>query len=114
MMMNIIFNYRYCDSGNYKNNNFLVFSNPQKLSLAEIESAIKSKLIDGEYFYHTQFNVPAIFTEYVNPHDDPSWHEFVGVEETEECPTHHVSIQEFIQLISKGHHASLITNNGYF
>lgn len=49
LLNNIRFSYLYRDYGNYKLFGETVFSNPEKLSLTEIEDQIKSKLIDGEF-----------------------------------------------------------------
>lgn len=81
-MPNIQFNYRYRDSANYKKHGFVVFANPQNLSLEAVESIIKTRLIDGEFFYADEWNLPELFLETCDFRFDPTWHEFENIEFT--------------------------------
>ncbi|WP_259069037.1 hypothetical protein HDF24_05590 [Mucilaginibacter sp. X4EP1] len=83
-MPNIKFNYLYRDSGNYKKFGSVVFSNPTNIELAEIEKLFKSKLIDELWFYANEWNLPELFTENLDFIIDPTWHEFEGLEYTNE------------------------------
>lgn len=46
----IQFNYLHRDSGNWKKYGCKKFSNPEQLSIEEIEQKIRQNLIDREYF----------------------------------------------------------------
>ncbi len=72
------FNYLYRDSGNYKKFGSKLFSNPDQLSLEEIERNIRQNLIDHEYFYPDKVGIKRFkFHRYL---DDYSWYEFESVE----------------------------------
>jgi len=83
-MPNIKFNYRYRDGANYKRFNSVIFANPTGIDLSTLEDIIRSKLIDETYFYADEWGLPEIFTETWHFRNDPSWHEFEGVEFTED------------------------------
>lgn len=87
-MPNIKFYYLYRDSGNYKNFGYVVIDNPKNLSLAEFNAAIKSRLIDGEYFYANEWNFPDLRFSNLDIDNDPTWHEFWKIELTEGLATH--------------------------
>ena len=55
---NIKFNYLYRDGGNYKKFYSIIFDNNQSVSVDALETLIKSKLIDGEWFYAAVFYQP--------------------------------------------------------
>ncbi len=85
-MKNIKFNYMYRDSGNYKNYGFIIFKNPEKLSLIFIEQEIRKRLIDAEFFEPSKVKIPQLVNNDF-PYDsdlDHSWNEFVSIEETDE------------------------------
>ena len=54
---NIRFSYLYRDYGNYKLFGATIFSNPENLSVSEIEVRIKAKLIDGEFFNPEEWGI---------------------------------------------------------
>ncbi|MBS1527442.1 MAG: hypothetical protein JST19_17475 [Bacteroidetes bacterium] len=62
-MPNIKFSYLYRDGGNYKKFDSVVFPNPDNRNLSEIESLIRSKLIDETWFYADEWRVPELFLE---------------------------------------------------
>ena len=78
-MPNIKFSYSYRDSANYKNFDFIIFQNPDNISLSDLEQLIISKLIDKTFFYANQWNVPSIYSIYFDPDIDPTWHEFENI-----------------------------------
>lgn len=88
MPINIKFSYLYRDAGNYKNYGEVVLANPDDLSLGEIETLIRSKLIDGLWFCADQFGLPDLhFGDWDNGLDH-AWHEFEAVSYTNEpCDT---------------------------
>lgn len=59
-MLNIKFNYRYRDSGNYKNYGYVILANPDNLELSEIENLIRAKLTDETWFYADQFGITGV------------------------------------------------------
>jgi hypothetical protein len=74
----IRFNYLHRDSGNWKKFGHKLFSNPEHLTLEEIEQKIRQNLIDQEYFYPEQVGIKKFrFHRYL---DDYSWYEFESVE----------------------------------
>jgi len=74
----IRFNYLHRDSGNWKKFGYKLFSNPEQLTIEEIEQRIRQNLIDREYFYPEQAGIKKFkFHRYS---DDYSWYEFESVE----------------------------------
>jgi len=74
----IRFNYLHRDSGNWKKFGCKLFSNPEHLSLEDIEKKVRQNLIDQEYFYPDQVGIKKFkFHRYL---DDYSWYEFESVE----------------------------------
>lgn len=74
----IRFNYLYRDSGNWKKFGSKKFSNPEQLSIKEIEHNIRQNLIDGEFFYPNQFGIKKF--KFHRHLDDYSWYEFDSVD----------------------------------
>jgi len=100
-MSNIKFSYLYRDGSNYKKYDSVVFSNPDGIDVAELENLIRSKLIDGEFFYATEWSLPEFFTEYVDFRIDPTWHEFVALAYTDEPANALCGLVEFMELIGR-------------
>lgn len=74
----IRFNYLHRDSGNRKKFGSKLFSNPDQLTLEEIENKIRQNLIDREYFYPDQVGIKKFkFHRHLN---DYSWYEFESIE----------------------------------
>jgi len=96
--MNIKFSYLYRDGSNYKNHNQIVFSNPNSRTIQEIEKIIREKLIENQWFYCKEWNVPDMhFSEFnYSSQIDHDWHEFESIEETIETVTGSVSIDQFL------------------
>lgn len=78
--MKLIFSYLYRDAGNFKNFASVVLSNTQQRPLAELEQALRSKLIDGLYFNAAQVNLPSVFFDDYDDELDHDWHEFESLE----------------------------------
>ncbi|MEI6749197.1 MAG: hypothetical protein WCM93_08555 [Bacteroidota bacterium] len=98
---NIKFSYLYRDGGNYKLFGETIFSNPDNLTLTEIESKIKSRLIDGEFFYAKNWSIiPLQFDKY-NEELDHGWHEYESVEITDEVATANHTVKELLKIIEK-------------
>jgi len=74
----IRFNYLHRDSGNWKKFGSKLFSNPEQLTIEEVEQRIRQNLIDREYFYPEQVGIKKFkFHRYL---DDSSWYEFESIE----------------------------------
>jgi hypothetical protein len=84
-MPNIRLSYFYRDSSNYKNFGSVVFANPLNIDLRIVEKHIKSRLIDGCWFYAHPWELPDLRFAAAND-SDPTWHEFESLEYTEELP----------------------------
>jgi len=96
--MNIKFHYLYRDGGNYKQNHFEVFSNRSELSIEEIDTAIRSALIEGGWFYADKWKLKDLHVYKWDESIDHNWHEFDFIENTDEDSTIG-DISEFIRLI---------------
>jgi len=97
MAQNIRFNYLYRDSGNDKMFGFKDFSNPNKLSLDEVQKQIIKKLISGEFFYPAESGIEK-FAFHWNC-DDFSWYELDGIEFVSETKPE-TPVEDFIAGIS--------------
>jgi hypothetical protein len=93
---NINFNYLYRDSSNFKQFGSVIFTNPNNLSIEEVNSILLIRLIDEEYFDHTKFGVPSLFFKDRNV-DDHNWHEYKNIEITDENPTDKRTIEVFLK-----------------
>jgi len=93
---NINFNYLYRDADNFKQFGSVIFSNPNNLSVVEIDNILRSRLIDEEYFNHVKFGVPSLFFKNRSV-DDHNWHEYENVEMTVKNPTDKRTIEEFLK-----------------
>lgn len=98
---NIAFHYLYRDGANYKNFNSIVFNADQSVSLEELKSLIKSKLVCGEWFYVDQWKMPDLHFGTWDNEIDHTFHEFEDIEYTNEVPNTLLSVVEFIDIIKK-------------
>jgi aryl-phospho-beta-D-glucosidase BglC (GH1 family) len=98
-MPNIKFNYLYRDVGNYKNFNSTILENDQSISLKDLESLIKSKLIDGEWFYVDQLKLPDLHFGTWDNEIDHTFHEFESVEYTDEPGNAAFALTEFVGIL---------------
>jgi hypothetical protein len=78
---NIRFRYMYRDASNYKQHGEAIFTNPDHLSLQEIDSRLRTCLQDGEFFIARQVGIEERFFDALYDDDHP-WHEFVQLEAT--------------------------------
>jgi hypothetical protein len=99
--MNIKVVYLYRDYSNYKNWGEIIFENPENISIGTIENQIRECLIEGEWFYAHEWEIPDLHFKTWNIEDDHCWHEFADVEETTEPATTHNSLKEFLQKIKE-------------
>ncbi|SHN25745.1 hypothetical protein [Mucilaginibacter sp. OK098] len=100
-MRNIKFNYLYRDSANYKKYGAVIFANPDNIELSERETLIRSKLIDGQWFYADEWGLPELFGGTFDYRIDPTWHEFEGVEYSNELAIQFIAIEKFKALLEK-------------
>ncbi|MBI5565710.1 MAG: hypothetical protein HY870_12520 [Chloroflexi bacterium] len=85
MTTNVHFEYLYRDGANYKAWGMIVFSNPDHLSVAEIDSRLSQAFNPDSLFVAGQIQVPEIFL-YSNgkvTSDDHCYHEYDHVELTD-------------------------------
>jgi hypothetical protein len=103
--MNIRFSYLYRDFSNYKKFNEIVFLNPTNKTLEEISLFIKDHLIEGEWFYASEWKVSDLHFDNWDSEDDHFLHEFHSVEETYEQPTNNETIEDFLTIIKSAKNA---------
>lgn len=101
MSENIKFTYLYRDAANYKIWNDIVFANPFRVSVEEIESRLRRNFEGEELFVADQIRLPELFpylSGSVNDNDH-CYHEFESVEITTERPNdvHGRSIRRFVE-----------------
>jgi hypothetical protein len=98
----IRFHYLHRESGNWKKFGSKKFSNPEQLTLEEIEKKIRENLIDQEYFYPDQVGIMKFkFHQHL---DDYSWYEFKSVEMLDNIDTSTKvleSVNRFFELIQE-------------
>ncbi|MDP2126020.1 MAG: hypothetical protein Q8K97_01465 [Pseudohongiella sp.] len=83
--MNVKFNYLYRDAGNYKEYGSVVFAAPNQIDLADIDRTIRDALIDREYFVAKTVGIPDLKKLAWDEEIDHSWHEYEGLELTNEA-----------------------------
>jgi hypothetical protein len=96
---NIAFNYLYRDGGNYKKFHSVIFKNDQSISIEELESLIKSKLIYGEWFYADQWQLPDLHFDNWDNELDHTFHEFESVEYSDDEANSVLRLTEFIEIL---------------
>ena len=101
-MSNIKLNYRYHDYANYKNHGEVVFANPDKFSLEQIDATLRTYLLDGEYFYVSRWGLKDLHFEKYDDEIDHPYHEYLDVELTSEPATEPESVTEFLERVIKG------------
>ena len=97
-MPNIKLSYLYRDGANYKNHSFIIFNNPTSIALAEIEAAIRPKLIDDTWFYAEKWSLPDLHFGTWDNEIGHTWHEFDGIEFTDEKGEN--NIEDFVNAIN--------------
>ena len=90
--MNVEFEFRYRDWGNFKRYGAVVFRNQHSLNCAEIRQRVMRASTDGQFFDASHLGVPELFfsDSPFDPDLDHSQHEFCSASETE-LPTNDVS-----------------------
>jgi hypothetical protein len=100
-MSNIKFSYLYRDGANYKNHNSITFDNPDNIEPSALENLIRSKLIDGTWFYVNEWHLPDLHFNTWDQEIDHPWHEFESVEYSDEALEVVFNLKEFIAAIKK-------------
>jgi hypothetical protein len=95
-MANICFHYVYRDTSNYKNWGEVVFQASEDLPLNELEQKIRAALIDGEFFYAENANIPTLYFDIWRESQDVTWHAFSGLSTTNEPATVEGTIEQAI------------------
>jgi hypothetical protein len=89
MSKNILFEYLYRDGSNYKDWGTIVFSNPNQLSISEIDERLRRAFNGDSLFIAGQIEVPEIFL-YKDGNltsADHCFHEYDHVELTDDAVT---------------------------
>ncbi len=88
-MNSIKFNYLYRDGSNYKSWGEVIFSNPENLTVNEIEEKLLRCFLPDKQFIASQISIPEkfLFANGDFTKDDHCYHEFDCVELCEEEPT---------------------------
>lgn len=74
--MNILFEYLYRDAGNNKLWGEILLSNREGMDVRRAEDAIRSSLIDGEFFVAEDVGIAPLRFENRDHDLDHGWHEF--------------------------------------
>lgn len=86
MVKNVKFNYLYRDTGNYKSWGEIIFTNPTRLSVDEIDNRLRKSFFHNELFIADQIGIPQVFmySQGSATTDDHCFHEYDSVELTDE------------------------------
>lgn len=102
-MNNIKFNYLYRDGGNFKSWEEVIFSNPENLTVHEIETKLLNAFLSGKQFIASQISVPEkfLFEKGKFTKNDHCFHEFDCVEICQENSTDVLlrSITDFLKAV---------------
>lgn len=97
--------YLYRDASNYKAWGEIIFGNPEKLNLHEVEDRLRNIFESNELFVASQVSIPEVFLFLHDrfTEDDHYYHEFHAVEFTSEQHTdsHDRSIKIFVEQVEK-------------
>jgi hypothetical protein len=104
-MENVKFSYLYRDAGNYKKWAEVVFSNPDRLTLASLTKALRHVFLEECLFIAHQIRIPEafLFSEGNATSDDHCFHEFDAVEISLNVPNDRYSrsIGQFIAEVKR-------------
>jgi len=100
-MSNIKFVYLYRDGANYKSWGEVVFTNPDQLTLDEIENRLVDAFLQDKLFIAHQIFIPEkfLFVSGKSTKFDHCYHEFDAAEICEEKPTDNLnrSVTDFLK-----------------
>lgn len=92
---NISFQYLHRDEGNYKSFGEIIFKNSEGLTPHQAEEILRKKLIDSEFFYPSENQIP-LFPEHSGNLYFSDWYEFQSFSQTDENLTDHRSLSTFL------------------
>jgi hypothetical protein len=100
--MNIEFEYRYRDWGNFKKYGAIVFGNRNCLTADVVSQRVSLALADGQSFSATECGVPDLFFDDspFDPDLDHGSHEFYGTSETE-SPINDAANRDILDLLAE-------------
>ncbi len=100
MSTNIRFDYLYRDGGNYKSWGAVIFENPDRISINDINKRLRKAFDSQELFIAKQIRIPEVFPDINEPtRDDHCFHEFDSIAQTAKTPNdvEGRSINDFIE-----------------
>lgn len=100
-MPNIKFNYLYRDGSNYEQFAFIIFENPNHIVVDAVQTLIQTKLIDKQYIYAADWQLPDLHFNSWDKQTDHTFHEFESVEYTNESANTLLTLAGFVTLIKK-------------
>jgi hypothetical protein len=101
MCQNIKFWYLYRDYGNYKNNSYVIFSNPEKIPFDKARQRLETAFEQHVLFIASQIGLPELFHSDYPTCDDISFHEFDDLEFTEQEPSDKRTLNNFLAQVEK-------------
>jgi hypothetical protein len=98
--MNIEFEYRYRDWGNFKKYGAVVFENKHRVTVDEVCQRVLRASTDGQFFDASHLGIPELFFRDFpfDPDLDHGLHEFVEASETE-LPANDVPNRDILDLL---------------
>jgi len=100
-MANIKFSYLYRDGANYKNFGAVMFENPDNIDVTELETIIRSMLIDATWFYADKWLLPDLHFGSWDEEIDHGFHEFECISYTEERANSSIPLVEFMAALAR-------------
>lgn len=94
---NLDFNYFHRDEGNYKIYGSIIFKNPHQLSVNQSTELIKEKLIENQYFYPKDVNIPVYAEHRGLGIFFSDWYEYIKPSLTEYSPSDPRAIEVFLK-----------------
>lgn len=98
--------YLYRDAGNYKNFSTVYFSNPDEISIEEIETSIRECCLDENWFKPTKWSLPDLHNSTYDAELDHEFHEIEEIVLCHERPSDERTIADFIRDIRRRSGAS--------
>lgn len=107
MQKAVKFNYLYRDASNYKSWGELIFSNPNNLSIDEIDNKLRNNFDQEIFFIAHEIGIPELFIyiEKALNEDDHCYHEYDSIEEIQinEEISDSITINKFIEKVKNAH-----------
>ncbi|MDT0650585.1 hypothetical protein [Autumnicola edwardsiae] len=94
---NLKLKYLYRDDGNYKIFGSIVLRNATGISPAEAANLLQEKLIDREYFYPSDAQIPLFEEHNICGNEFTGWYEFDEFSFTEEKPSNNRTLGKFLR-----------------